>query len=142
MGRVLNEATVVRNPDTRASTFLPAGTEVPAWAEDLVGDHLTAGGDYVAGGEDTSPAAPLEGLDRSGRPLDADGDGHVDPEDERGEPNLAPAVVADGPTEPPRAGRGSGLGAWKEYATAIGIDVPDDASRDAIIELVDEKNPR
>lgn len=43
-------------------------------------------------------------------------------------------VVAD---EPPRAGRGSGVEAWATYAKSLDLDVPDDATRDEIIELVD-----
>jgi hypothetical protein len=42
---------------------------------------------------------------------------------------------ADG--EPPRAGAGSGLDAWKAYAAAQGIQVPDDAKREDIFALVD-----
>ena len=44
---------------------------------------------------------------------------------------------ADG--EPPRAGAGSGLDAWKTYAAAQGIEVPEDAKREDIFALVDAK---
>lgn len=116
MGRVLNARTVVRNPQTTAVVSLPAGTEVPAWAEDLVGDHLTTGGLAAAGGEATNP--PVVPVD----PPEA-------PE------NPAPSVSA-----PPRAGRGSGFDAWKAHAESLGIEVPDDAQRDDVIELVDKHN--
>lgn len=91
MGRVLNEATAVRGP--KGVVVLREGTEVPEWAEDLVGDHL------------------------------------FDAEDDFPEPA--------GPTEPPRAGRGSGVEAWTEYAEGLDIEVPEGASRDDVIALVD-----
>lgn len=62
-----------------------------------------------------------------------------------GGPAAAPAEPAGGesgneaPTEPPRAGRGSGLEAWKAYAESLGIEVPDDAQRDDVIDLVDQQ---
>lgn len=43
----------------------------------------------------------------------------------------------EGVTEPPRAGPGSGKAAWSEWATSHGVDVPDRATRDEIIDLVD-----
>lgn len=39
---------------------------------------------------------------------------------------------------PPETGRGSGVGAWKHYAIGLGLDVPDDATKDDVIALVDE----
>lgn len=45
------------------------------------------------------------------------------------------------PTEPPRTGKGSGEKAWRAYATEVlEIEVPEDASRDDIVALVDEHN--
>lgn len=41
--------------------------------------------------------------------------------------------------EPPRAGRGSGEEAWRRFLTAQGIDAPEDANRDALIELWDSR---
>lgn len=40
--------------------------------------------------------------------------------------------ASDGP--PPKAGKGSGVQAWQDYAKANGVTVDEDASRDAIIE--------
>lgn len=45
-----------------------------------------------------------------------------------------------GPTEPPRSGRGSGEDAWRAYAEDLDLEVPDGASRDDIIALVDARN--
>lgn len=41
-------------------------------------------------------------------------------------------------TEPPRGGEGSGLDAWTEYAEKLGLTVPEGASRDDVIALVDD----
>jgi hypothetical protein len=38
---------------------------------------------------------------------------------------------SDGP--PPKAGRGSGLDAWKAYASVHEVEVPDGASKDDVI---------
>lgn len=43
-------------------------------------------------------------------------------------------IDADGsPVEPPRSGRGSGVDAWREFATAVGLELDGDATRDEII---------
>lgn len=39
---------------------------------------------------------------------------------------------------PPRGGAGSGRDAWADYASAHNVDVADDASRDDIINALDE----
>lgn len=46
-------------------------------------------------------------------------------------------VADDGDGRPPLSGRGSGKGAWADYAEELGIDVPEDATRDDIVALVD-----
>lgn len=38
--------------------------------------------------------------------------------------------------QPPTSGKGSGLDSWRDYATSLGITVPDDATRDDIIAAV------
>lgn len=55
------------------------------------------------------------------------------------EPELAPTGEGGGGDgdEPPRGGPGSGRDAWAAYAESKGIAVPDDASRDDIVALVD-----
>lgn len=52
-------------------------------------------------------------------------------------PKGAPAVTIDLPKQPPRSGKGSGKGAWAEYAAAVGVHVPDGASAADIIAAVD-----
>ncbi len=39
--------------------------------------------------------------------------------------------------EPPRGGAGSGVEAWREYATRTGVEFDEDASRDDIVAAVD-----
>lgn len=39
--------------------------------------------------------------------------------------------------EPPRGGAGSGVDAWREYATKTGVEVDEDMTRDDIIAAVD-----
>lgn len=39
--------------------------------------------------------------------------------------------------EPPRGGTGSGVDAWRDYATQTGVEVDDDMNRDDIIAAVD-----
>lgn len=48
----------------------------------------------------------------------------------------APKPAAPG--QPPRAGKGSSLAAWLEYAKSIGLEVPAKATRAEIFVLVDE----
>ena len=50
MARLI-EATVLTQPGEVAPTFLPAGSELPAWAEKMVGRHLLEG---------DGPATPVE----------------------------------------------------------------------------------
>lgn len=37
------------------------------------------------------------------------------------------------PSPPPRGGAGSGADAWRTYASAVGVDVPEDADRETVI---------
>lgn len=39
--------------------------------------------------------------------------------------------------EPPRTGKGSGVGAWRAYARMLGVPVDDSMSRDDIITAID-----
>ena len=53
-----------------------------------------------------------------------------------GAPADASPDSQDAAEEPPLGGAGSGVAAWKAYAEGLGIEVPDDASRDDIVDLV------
>lgn len=54
----------------------------------------------------------------------------------------APEIADSKPEseEPPRSGRGSGEDVWREYANGLDIEVPEGASRDDIVALVDARN--
>lgn len=47
------------------------------------------------------------------------------------------AGTGEAPARPPTSGKGSGVEAWRAYATARGIAIPEDASRDDIVAEVD-----
>ena len=42
---------------------------------------------------------------------------------------------AEPAAEPPKTGKGSGVDAWAAYAETVGVSIPDDATREHIIEL-------
>ena len=46
---------------------------------------------------------------------------------------------SDAVAEPPRSGKGSGVNEWRKYAEQVGVSVPDGASRDDIVELIDAR---
>ena len=50
----------------------------------------------------------------------------------------APKVEPSTPVEPSRSGPTATTEAWREYADALGLTVPEGASRDAIVALVDD----
>lgn len=52
-------------------------------------------------------------------------------------PEVAPENDIAG-EEPPRAGRGSSVEAWRAYAETLGLLVDENASRDDIVALVDD----
>jgi hypothetical protein len=51
-----------------------------------------------------------------------------------------PATPADPSAEPPRSGKGSGVEVWRAHAAHLGVEVPEDASRDDIVAAVDAHN--
>jgi hypothetical protein len=53
-------------------------------------------------------------------------------------PEEEPAPAELEPQEPPRVGPGSSREAWAEYADAKGLTVPEGATRDQVIALVDD----
>jgi hypothetical protein len=113
--RKLTRNVIVQAPPGTSVPFAvygPESEDIPDWAMEQMGDHCF---------EDVP--------------------GQPDPDAQLAEQSQAAAANEDGPGgEPPRAGRGSGLEAWTDYAVGLGIDVPDDASRDDVIELVDAYN--
>lgn len=58
---------------------------------------------------------------------------------EGGEAPAVPEPAAKPAPEPPRGGPGSGEDVWRQYATDLGIQVPEGADRNAVIALVDAR---
>lgn len=112
--KVMAYTVVVRHPETDAPTAVLAGEPVPGWAKDLVhDDDLVKGRNFDDGDQDKAKT---------------------------GGAAAAPADGGDELTEPPRAGRGSGIATWVAYAGAIDLEVPEGASRGDVIALVDAHN--
>lgn len=118
---------VTVHQDGEPHTFGP-DDEVPSWAEKSItnpnvwAEAPKSKDKSEKSGKSKDKAATTEAL--------ATGS----PEGETG----APATSDDASNgEPPRAGAGSGLDAWKAFAAGQGIEVPDDAKREDIFALVD-----
>jgi hypothetical protein len=103
MSKWLTAGVIVRDPGGQL-TFLSTGTELPVWADGLVGDHVLS---------DRSPFGAAE-------------QGNVEEP-----PRQDDQQVSDEP--PARRGGGSGRTAWAEYATRHGVHVDSDDTRGDII---------
>lgn len=133
----------VVGPDGGSHCFGP-GDELPEWAyEKITNPSVWAtepepAPEADAQDEESSevpepPAPPDE------PPMTGDAWNPISETDEApaAEPVVARESIIVEAEEPPRTGKGSGTEEWRAYAEALGIDVPEDASRDQIIELVD-----
>ncbi|TYP82068.1 hypothetical protein BD833_12052 [Blastococcus xanthinilyticus] len=109
----LKENTVVVD-ESGAAKPLMAGEDVPRWAAKQVGEHLLEDGKAAR-----SSRASRSSSGSSGTAGSPDG--------------------AGGSEEPPRGGEGATEEAWRAYAEGLDIEVPDGASRDEIIALVDAR---
>lgn len=96
VARKLTGGVVVRHPVSHDPVFLPEGTDLPDWADGLVGDHVLSGVAVKSAGKGGSSVKP-----------------------------------------PPQAGKGSGLDEWLRYATQVGVQVEDEASRADVIAAVE-----
>ena len=66
----------------------------------------------------------------------ASGDASSEETEEQSSSTAGGSTAGSAPVKPPVAGSGSGKEAWAEYATAVGITVPDDANKGDIVALV------
>lgn len=99
----LTAGVALRHPGTGVPVFLPAGTDVPDWATGRIGAHV-----LDAGPPPKTMTAPIT--------------------------SLGPAATsAPKPSPPSRSGAGSGRAKWADYATAHGVTVTGDMSRDDIV---------
>lgn len=110
------------NPAERVTVYKgTARGDVPDALVDQLGEHAwtdapaKAAGPDVFGDLDTSTGQ----VDRSGASLSG-GNGE----------GLAP---------PPKGGPGSGEAEWRQFAEAVGVDVPEGASRDDVIAEVERR---
>jgi hypothetical protein len=91
-----------------------------------IGDHVWVGEDEDASygrGGDLTPAEPVVNAGAEEPVAGPEGDGS------------SPAS-SDSPKPPPQAGPGSSGEVWRDYAKAVGVEVPQDAKRDDVIDLV------
>lgn len=107
MGRRLAATVVLPDPTTGTPVVFEAGSEPAAWAADLI----------------TNPKA----WDTAQPVSHADGDDAAADE--------APATPTD--AMPPKSGKGSGVEAWRAYADAHGVTLPEDATKKNIIAAVE-----
>lgn len=115
-GRLAAHVAVLAEDGVETAWFGP-GDDVPAWAAKQI----------------TSPVAWE--TPPKGHKLDEDDAFRFDP--------AAPAAEVEEDDEdsgePPLGGPGSGRAEWAAYAEGLGIEVPDDAGRDDIVDLVRAK---
>lgn len=113
MSRVLKHNVFLqRNPPSGEVTSLLAGDTLPEWAEGKVGNHLF---------EDARGAKPPKEVERK-LPV------YEEPVPEQEEETPVPTAKA-------------GVAAWRKFAKAGGVTVPERATRNEIIELVLASNP-
>jgi hypothetical protein len=99
---------VVQRGDSGGLRWLETGSELPEWADGLVGEHL---------------------LDRSEPVVEVQSDpgGEIDPDKDQ-----VPLPV------PNRGGANSSAAVWSAYAGSLGVKVGPGANRDDIIRDLDE----
>lgn len=95
---------------------IPGFSEAPVAVSAPAPEAHDGGGEPTGDGDEDPDGEPTEGPDAS----DA-GEAH----DGGGEPEEIPL--------PPKAGPGASAAAWRAYAGAHGVEVPEDAKRDDII---------
>lgn len=123
----LNTFVTVHSADGDSITFGP-DDELPAWAEKAISNPNVW--DEAPKSKDKSEKSDKKSKEKGAATDSGSPDGS------------APAGTGagdGGDGEPPRAGGGSGLDAWKAFAAAQGIEVPEDAKREDIFALVDAK---
>lgn len=105
------------NPPLGEIKHFLAGETLPDWAEEALKDceHLFT---------ETQEAQPTVQRESKGGPL---------PEE--------PEVTVEEHETPHAPGRNASQVAWKRFAESIGVEVPESATRDQIIELVNTSHP-
>ncbi len=106
-GPVLNSGTHLRNPETGEVEFLPAGSTPPKWATDKDEDGHALAGEHLLTDTVSLPRDP------------------------------SVEVPVDGTNVPPLEGPGSTRPAWAAFASAHGVVVGANATRDDIVDALD-----
>lgn len=122
MARIFSECVILRSPETgEPAVFLP-GSPVPGWAESLVTNPAVTVGapDEVTTDTEESDAGAPASADQ------AEEDGKTEEE------------VSDESTSPVTRPYGNATkNEWADYATSLGVKIPDGATKNEIIALVD-----
>ena len=125
MARRLTAYVHLRDENGVLCSYGPSDT-VPAWAAKQITNPDAWEGQDDATSPEPAEDAPAPAADLAAGP-NGTSDGEPAPEED------APAVAP-----PPKGGAGSGRDAWAAYAEAMGFDVEDDDTREAIIAGLEE----
>ena len=112
MGRVLKHNVTLRQTLTSPVYSFLAGEELPDWADGLVGDHLFT---------ETEKEPVFKRVRKTGLPS-------------------APEVPEE-KKELKVPGRSAAKAKWVQFLTDAGVEFPEDASRDDLVEIAEKAMP-
>lgn len=111
MVRTLTAGVLLRDPSSGAVRFFSSGSELPAWANGMVGDHVLSG---TGQKEHARVEVDVTVHDSAGGTLEGTAE-----------------ATAVGP--PPKSGKGSTDANWTAYARTNGVKVTDAMKRAEVI---------
>ena len=117
MARIFSECVILRSPETGEPVVFLPGSPVPGWAELLV----------------TNPAATVgipDEITTDADTTDVDGE-NVDTD------TKTEGDAGETPSAPVRPYGNATKNEWADYATTLGVVIPDGATKNEIIALVD-----
>ena len=137
----------LRNEEGTLTSFY-AGDTPPAWAQARITNPSAweVAPEQEATPAPAAPPAPAEDEPEATPAFEQEADSQEEaapaPDDEPVDESAQADSSADedllgAPAVPAKRGAGSGRAAWMEYAKYRGLQLPEDASRDAIIEAVE-----
>lgn len=116
----------------RRHVFVP-GDEVPEWAAKRIKNPAAWADDDKSSASADVDDAPADDEQDDTTEAETEDDTATEAEETEGSDDDSDDEVP----EPPRSGKGSGKEPWAAYATAIGVDFPEDASVKEIRDAVD-----
>ncbi|GAA3509997.1 hypothetical protein GCM10022234_00190 [Aeromicrobium panaciterrae] len=148
MSRALATTVILPDPDTGEARVFLAGTVPDEWAADLItnpkawGEGVKPAVDEESDqdADDTYEDDSQDESEQDESDDESDTDEEEDESDQDPDANESDKESDDSEVElvePPRTGEGSGVKAWRAYATAKNVSFPEDAKRDEIIAAVD-----